>query len=73
MSTPDPEYDDALAEFRRASDAFHAAGAPATGELADRYSAAAARLHKVASQRCNTDEQTPVTPLGVDLPRERGQ
>ncbi|WP_328406750.1 hypothetical protein [Nocardia sp. NBC_00403] len=58
MSTPDNEYQTALAEFRRASDAFHDGGRPPTGPLADAYNAAAARLQKAASHRCDTDKPT---------------
>ncbi|MFQ6326543.1 hypothetical protein ACLMAL_10435 [Nocardia sp. CWNU-33] len=58
MSTPDNEYQTALAEFRRASDAFHDAGRPPTGPFADAYNAAAARLKEVASYRCDTNEPT---------------
>ncbi|MFE7797201.1 hypothetical protein [Nocardia sp. NPDC057440] len=58
MNTPDNEYTAALKEFRRVSDAFHNAGAPQIGELADGYNAAAARLKEAAAHRCNTDEPT---------------
>ncbi|MFE7801272.1 hypothetical protein [Nocardia sp. NPDC057440] len=58
MSTPDDEYQAALAEFRRASDAFHDGGLPSTGPLADAYNAAAAGLKEAANHRCETDEPT---------------
>lgn len=61
MSETQDEYQIALREFRAASDRFHHAGAPDTGELTDQYHATAERLREAASHR-GTGEDPPTAP-----------